>query len=106
MIHCNLKHLIGKTIVKITDNDYIFNFHYVFLQLETYSERFDLCYNKYSSTNLTVLNPLQLIGIIGKPIKDIFIKEKDYGIDLHIITDIEYILNIKNIKNINIYIGD
>lgn len=106
MIHCDLKHLIGKTIIKITDNDYIFSFHSVFLQLETYSERFDLCYNHFESEGKIKFNPLQLLGITGKPIKDIFIKEKNYGIDLHIITDSEYVLNIENIKNINIYIGD
>ena len=106
MINCNLKHLIGKTIVKITDNDYIFNFHSVFLQLETYSERFDLCYDNFINRKRAIFNPIQLMGIIGKPIKDVFVKDKDYGIDLHIITDTEYVLNIKNIKNVNIYIGD
>ena len=103
MIFCNFKHLIGKKIIKISDNDYRFNFISTFLKLETYSENFLLSFNNFQTKDIDC-NPMQLLGIIGKIIRDVFIVEKENELDLHIITDQECILNIKKTNKINIYI--
>ena len=103
MILCDFKHLIGKKIVRISEEEYKFNFASSFLNLETYSEKFVLSYNSFE-TDKILINPLSLIGIIGQTIKDVFMINKEKEVELHIITNTENILTVKNVGKIMIHI--